>query len=45
MKKQNYETPELELLLQPSGLNLLVNLSLDADLIDFEGDELLDFEE
>lgn len=45
MKKQNYEVPELELLSLFRGMNVLINMSFDADIMDFEGDELLDFEE
>lgn len=43
MSKMWYESPKAELLPAIEGLDLLLNLSLESDIEDFEGEELDDF--
>lgn len=43
MNKQAYLRPEVEVIELTKGLNLLLNLSLDGNMDDFDGPELEDF--
>lgn len=43
MNSRIYQKPEAELLLFSKGISLLVNLSIDSNIEDFETDELEDF--